>query len=139
MGACEPKGHSKKILIKKIIITKNLLCMYFIVIMKFINEIFSPFSSFEEIALNEEIKTDFCFSFLKILFLEREEGGEREGEKHPCVVASHAPSTGDLAHNPGMGPDWKLNQRHFGSQASTQSTKPHQPGLFFLLLLIFCL
>ena len=31
--------------------------------------------------------------------------GEREGEKHPCVVASHIPSTGDLACNPGMCPD----------------------------------
>ena len=31
--------------------------------------------------------------------------GEREGEKHPCVVASHTPSTGDLACNPGMCPD----------------------------------
>ena len=42
------------------------------------------------------------------LFLERGEG-EREGEKHQCVVASHAPTTGDLAHNPGMCPDWELN------------------------------
>ena len=29
------------------------------------------------------------------------------GEKHQCVVASHTPSTGDLAQNPGMCPDWK--------------------------------
>ena len=59
--------------------------------------------------------------------------GEREGEKHQCVVASHMPSTGDLACNPGMCPDWELNQRPFGSQASTQSTEPHQPGpyMFF--------
>ena len=35
--------------------------------------------------------------------------GEREGEKHHCVVVSHAPSTGDLAHNPGMCPDWESN------------------------------
>ena len=28
--------------------------------------------------------------------------GEKEGEKHQRMVASHAPSTGDLAHNPGM-------------------------------------
>ena len=38
------------------------------------------------------------------------------------------PPTGDLAHNPGMCPDWESNQRPFGSQASTQSTEPHQPG-----------
>ena len=52
-----------------------------------------------------------------------------EGEKHQCVVASHTLPTGDLAHNPGMCPDWELNQRPFGSQAGTQSTEPHQPGL----------
>ena len=32
--------------------------------------------------------------------------GKREGEKHHCVVSSYAPS-GDLAHNPGMCPDWE--------------------------------
>ena len=36
--------------------------------------------------------------------------GEREGEKHQCVVASHISLTGDLARNPGMCPDWELNQ-----------------------------
>ena len=30
----------------------------------------------------------------KILFLFRGEGREKEGEKHPCVVASHAYPTG---------------------------------------------
>ena len=52
----------------------------------------------------------------------------REGEKRQCVVASSAPPTGDLAHNPGMYPDWESNRRPFGSQASTQSTEPPQPG-----------
>ena len=33
------------------------------------------------------------------------------------MVASCAPPTGDLACNPGMCPDWELNQRPFGSQA----------------------
>ena len=33
----------------------------------------------------------------------------REGEKYQCVVASHMPPTGALAHNPGMCPDWELN------------------------------
>ena len=41
------------------------------------------------------------------------------------------PPTGDLAHNPGMGPDWESNQWPFGLQASTQPTEPHQPGLCF--------
>ena len=49
-------------------------------------------------------------------FRERGREGEREGEQHQRVVASHVPSTGDLAHNPGMCPDWELNQQPFGSQ-----------------------
>ena len=59
------------------------------------------------------------FLSLQILFIyffrERGREGEREGEKHQCVVAPHAPS-GDLAPNPGMCPDWESNQQHFGSQ-----------------------
>ena len=55
--------------------------------------------------------------------------GEGVGEKHQCVVASRTLPTGDLAHNSGRCPDWELNQRPFGSQAGTQSTEPHQPGL----------
>ena len=39
------------------------------------------------------------------LFRERGREGEREGEKHPCVVASCTPPMGDLACNPGMSPD----------------------------------
>ena len=62
------------------------------------------------------------------LFLERREGREKEGEKHQCVAASWVPPTGDLAWNPGMCPDWELNQRPFGSQANAQSTELHQPG-----------
>ena len=62
------------------------------------------------------------------LCLERRGEGEREGEKHQCVVASCTPPTGNLAHNPGMCPDWESNQWPFGSQAGTQSTEPHQLG-----------
>ena len=51
-----------------------------------------------------------------------------EGEKHQCVVASHTPPTGDLAHNPGMCPHWELNQQPSDSQANVQSTVPQQPG-----------
>ena len=35
--------------------------------------------------------------------------GEKEGEKHQCVVASCTPPTGDLVHNPDMYPDWESN------------------------------
>ena len=51
------------------------------------------------------------------------------GEKHQCVVASHMSPTGDLAHNPGMCPDWELNWQPFGLQVGTQSTELHHPGL----------
>ena len=54
--------------------------------------------------------------------------GEREGEKHQCVAASHAPSTGDLAHNPGLCHDQERNLRPIGLQAGAQPTEPHQPG-----------
>ena len=70
--------------------------------------------------------TGSFFFFLRFyLFLDR----GREGETHQCVVASHTPTTGDLAHNPGMYPDWELNQQPFGSQADAHSAEPHQPGL----------
>ena len=46
------------------------------------------------------------------LFIFREKGreGEREGEKHQYVVASHTPPNGDLAYYPGMCPDRESNQ-----------------------------
>ena len=59
-------------------------------------------------------------NFFKVLFYLsfRETGreGEREGEEHQCVVASHVALTGDLVRNPGMCPDWESNRRPFGSQ-----------------------
>ena len=69
-------------------------------------------------------------SLFSIYFIFTESGGEeeREGETHPCVVASHAPPTGDPAHNPGICPDWESNQQPFGLQASPQSTEQQQPG-----------
>ena len=45
------------------------------------------------------------FKYLFLIFRDRGREGEREGEKHQCVVASHAPLTGGLAHKPGMCPD----------------------------------
>ena len=57
-----------------------------------------------------------------------------EGEKHQCLVASHTPPTGDLAHNPGMCPDWESNWRPFGLHARAQSTEPPQPGVHVTFL-----
>ena len=73
----------------------------------------------------------FSFFFLRFyLFIFRQRGreGEREGEKSQCVVASHAPPTGDLAFNPGICPHWESNWQPFGSQACAHSTEPHLPG-----------
>ena len=70
----------------------------------------------------------FFKRFYLFNFRERGREGEREGEKYHCVVSSHVPPTGDLAHNLGMCHDWELNRWPFGLQACTQSTKPHYPG-----------
>ena len=78
----------------------------------------------------------FIFFFKNLCyFLEMGEGREKERERNMDVwekhwsVASHMPPTGDLSQNPGMCPDWELNQWPFGLQVSAQSTEPHQPGL----------
>ena len=64
------------------------------------------------------------FIYLRFcLFLERGREGEREEQKRQCVVASHAPPTGDLAHNAGMCPDREWNRQPFGLQADVQSTE----------------
>ena len=44
----------------------------------------------------------FFKRFYLFIFRQRGREGEREGEKHQCVVACHTPSTGNLAHTPGM-------------------------------------
>ena len=67
---------------------------------------------------------------LFILFLEKGRKREREGEKHQCVVASHTAPTGDLAHSPGMCPDWELNWRPFGSQPALSPLSYTSQGLY---------
>ena len=50
-----------------------------------------------------------------MIYFQREGKGSREGKKHRCMrdttlmVAFCMPLAGDLAHNPGMCPDWELN------------------------------
>ena len=74
------------------------------------------------------------FLFLKrfYLFIFRER--RREGEKHGCVreTSTAHPTTGNLARSQGVCPDRESNQGLFSSQASVQSTKPHQPGPSYL-------
>ena len=72
------------------------------------------------------------FFLIFYLFLEREEGREKEKARNinvwlplACPPLGSWPTTG-------MCPDWELNQRPFGSQASAQSTEPYQPGLFLI-------
>ena len=62
------------------------------------------------------------------LLLERGEGGRKKG-RETCEKYNHMAPAGDLAHNPGMCPDWDSNRRSFGSQASAQFTESHLPGL----------
>ena len=70
------------------------------------------------------------------MFIYLREGKKKGWETLICeihwLVASHIPSAGDLAHNPGMCPDWESNQWPFDLQAGTQSTEPHQPGHYFI-------
>ena len=61
---------------------------------------------------------EFTYLFLErgegkekvFIFRERGRKGEREGEKHHCVLASRTPPPGDQACNPGVCPAWELNQ-----------------------------
>ena len=49
------------------------------------------------------------FFFKHFIFRERGREGEREGEKHQCVVASCVPPTRDVAGNLDMCPYWESN------------------------------
>lgn len=68
---------------------------------------------------------------------------EKERERNADVreihrsVASHTHPTRDLAHDPDKCPDQESNWRPFSSQAGTQSTESHQPGLSFYLFINF--
>ena len=74
----------------------------------------------------------FLKRFYLASFREMGRDGEREGEECRCARDASTPD-GDLACNPGMCPDWESNQQPFSSQASVQSTDPHQPGLLCVL------
>ena len=91
-------------------------------------------------------KKETCISplFLKILciYLERGREGERDGQKHQCVVASPVYPTGHLARNPGMCPDWEWNRHPFGSQPTLNPLSYTSQGVslhftFYPILEIF--
>ena len=48
--------------------------------------------------------------FYLFIFRKRGREGERVGEEHQCEVACNRPTTGDLADNPSMYPDWGSNR-----------------------------
>ena len=59
--------------------------------------------------------------YLFIYFFREEKGGRKEGrETSMCGFL--------LGGNPGTCPNWESNLQPFGSQATAQSTEPHQPG-----------
>ena len=52
------------------------------------------------VTTNPKSLNSFYKRFYLFIFRERRREGERKGEKHQCVVASHMLPTGDLACNP---------------------------------------
>ena len=76
-----------------------------------------------------------CSFFLRFLFIFGERG--REGEEHQCVVDSHVAPTGDLAHNPGMCPDWESNQQPLGLLQPALSPLSYTRQGKLLLFLVF--
>ena len=68
---------------------------------------------------------------MKHLFFREEKGGRKMERNISVWLPLTCPSPGDLTYNPGMCPDWESNWHPFGSQASAQSTEPHQSGQKF--------
>ena len=73
----------------------------------------------------------FFFKDFIYLFLERREGKEKERERNINVwLLLMCPLLGTWPATQACALDWELNQRPFSSQACTQSTELHHPGLF---------
>ena len=76
------------------------------------------------------------------LFISTQRGreGEREVEKHQCVVASHRSLTRDLASNPGKCPDWVRTSNCLVHRLALNPLSHTRPELaFFLSFLRFYL
>ena len=92
------------------------------------------------ISLHTEVlvlkKSNLTQTFINF-FRERGKEGKRKRNtdvrgKHQLVVSCPAP-VGDQTRNPGMHPDWELNQRPVTLRGDAQTTGLHQPGQQFLL------
>ena len=77
----------------------------------------------------------YAFKIFIYLFIFREgKAGRKRGRETPICERNiyQLPlacfQLGTWPANPGMCPDWELNQWHFGSQVHVQTTGPHQPG-----------
>ena len=65
-----------------------------------------------KVSTPEKSRIFFFLRFYLFISRQRRREGEREGEKHQCVVASCTPFTGDPDSNPGMCLDWEPNRNH---------------------------
>ena len=91
-------------------------------------------------SVNALFQSDIFLRFYLFIFRERGREGEREGEKHQCVVASHTFPTGDLAVNPGMCPELESNWWPFGSQPMLNPLSYTSQGsicYFYLFIYLF--
>ena len=69
------------------------------------------------------------------IFTQRGREGEREEEKHQHMVASHAPPTGDLGHNPDMCPRLGIKPAILWfAKAGALSIETQEPGLKHILV-----
>ena len=61
--------------------------------------------------------------------------GQREGEKHQLVASCISPTRG-LAYNPGLCPDWELNQWPFGRRLALNPMSHTSQGLNHICIII---
>ena len=71
----------------------------------------------------------FLKRFYVFIFRQREREGERDGEKHQCVVASHATLLGTWPSTQACALTRNRTSDRLVHQAGAECTEPHQPGI----------